>query len=241
MKENKKAKTDNKVPNEIIKQIFINILIANILMIIFFIIMFLYNEVTFEKLELSIQTFSGIFLLLGLINMEKSYKTDSNAKLIRAIEFFTISIYTLSIMHIIKKYQYDFQIYTAASSYIFAIYYVLKSIIIYTNCKRKMLENISDIKSIVQKEEPVKKEATKRTKKEEPVKKEKTKKEEITKKETIKKVEKEGTPKKKTSKKTEKETTIKKEPIKKKTSTNSKKAETVKTKKTTTKKKKEVK
>lgn len=230
MKENKKAKTDNKVPNEIIKQIFINILIANILMIIFFIIMFLYNEVTFEKLELSIQTFSGIFLLLGLINMEKSYKTDSNAKLIRAIEFFTISIYTLSIMHIIKKYQYDFQIYTAASSYIFAIYYVLKSIIIYTNCKRKMLENISDIKSIVQKEEPVKKEATK-----------KAKKEETAKNETTKKVEKEETPKKKTSKKTEKENTIKKEPIKKKNSTNSKKAETVKTKKTTTKKKKEVK
>ncbi len=230
MKENKKAKTDNKVPNEIIKQIFINILIANILMIIFFIIMFLYNEVTFEKLELSIQTFSGIFLLLGLINMEKSYKTDSNAKIIRAIEFFTISIYTLSIMHIIKKYQYDFQIYTAASSYIFAIYYVLKSIIIYTNCKRKMLENISDIKSIVQKEEPVKKEATK-----------KAKKEETAKNETTKKVEKEETPKKKTSKKTEKENTIKKEPIKKKNSTNSKKAETVKTKKTTTKKKKEVK
>lgn len=230
MKENKKAKTDNKVPNEIIKQIFINILIANILMIIFFIIMFLYNEVTFEKLELSIQTFSGIFLLLGLINMEKSYKTDSNAKLIRAIEFFTISIYTLSIMHIIKKYQYDFQIYTAASSYIFAIYYVLKSIIIYTNCKRKMLENISDIKSIVQKEEPVKKEATK-----------KAKKEETAKNETTKKVEKEENPKKKTSKKTEKENTIKKEPIKKKNSTNSKKAETVKTKKTTTKKKKEVK
>lgn len=230
MKENKKAKTDNKVPNEIIKQIFINILIANILMIIFFIIMFLYNEVTFEKLELSIQTFSGIFLLLGLINMEKSYKTDSNAKIIRAIEFFTISIYTLSIMHIIKKYQYDFQIYTAASSYIFAIYYVLKSIIIYTNCKRKMLENISDIKSIVQKEEPVKKEATK-----------KAKKEETAKNETTKKVEKEETSKKKTSKKTEKENTIKKEPIKKKNSTNSKKAETVKTKKTTTKKKKEVK
>ena len=230
MKENKQAKTDNKVPNEIIKQIFINILIANILMIIFFIIIFLYNEVTFEKLELSIQTFSGIFLLLGLINMEKSYKTDSNAKIIRAIEFFTISIYTLSIMHIIKKYQYDFQIYTAASSYIFAIYYVLKSIIIYTNCKRKMLENISDIKSIVQKEEPVKKEATKRTKKEE-----------TAKNETTKKVEKEETPKKKTSKKTEKENTIKKEPIKKKNSTNSKKAETVKTKKTTTKKKKEVK
>ena len=199
-------------------------------MIIFFIIIFLYNEVTFEKLELSIQTFSGIFLLLGLINMEKSYKTDSNAKIIRAIEFFTISIYTLSIMHIIKKYQYDFQIYTAASSYIFAIYYVLKSIIIYTNCKRKMLENISDIKSIVQKEEPVKKEATKRTKKEE-----------TAKNETTKKVEKEETPKKKTSKKTEKENTIKKEPIKKKNSTNSKKAETVKTKKTTTKKKKEVK
>ena len=62
MKENKKAKTDNKVPNEIIKQIFINILIANILMIIFFIIIFLYNEVSFEKLELSIQTFSVIFL-----------------------------------------------------------------------------------------------------------------------------------------------------------------------------------
>ena len=119
--------------------------------------------------------------------MEKSYKTDSNAKIIRAIEFFTISIYTLSIMHIIKKYQYDFQIYTAASSYIFAIYYVLKSIIIYTNCKRKMLENISDIKSIVQKEEPVKKEATK-----------KAKKEETAKNETTKKVEKEETPKKKT-------------------------------------------
>lgn len=132
-------------------------------MVYFLIINIGYVGLTDENLEKVIELFSGIFLVAGLSKIEKAYKQDNDSKAITAIELLVISMYTLSITHIIKKYKFDFQIYITATSYVCAIYFVFKSIIIYTQSKRKILENASDIKEIVKKEKPVKKEATKKT------------------------------------------------------------------------------
>ena len=169
MKENEKKKTilknktNNKLPEKTIKKIFLNIFFAIVLMVYFLIINIGYVGLTDENLEKVIELFSGIFLVAGLSKIEKAYKQDNDSKAITAIELLVISMYTLSITHIIKKYKFDFQIYITATSYVCAIYFVFKSIIIYTQSKRKILENASDIKEIVKKEKPVKKEATKKT------------------------------------------------------------------------------
>lgn len=169
MKENEKKKTilknktKNKLPEKTIKKIFLNIFFAIVLMVYFLIINIGYVGLTDENLEKVIELFSGIFLVAGLSKIEKAYKQDNDSKAITAIELLVISMYTLSITHIIKKYKFDFQIYITATSYVCAIYFVFKSIIIYTQSKRKILENASDIKEIVKKERPVKKEATKKT------------------------------------------------------------------------------
>jgi len=164
MEKNKKKKIDNKLPNEIIDKIFYNILIAIILMIYFFILNIAYNRMALERLEKDIQIFAGFFMIVGLFFLEKSYKKDDGLKAIRAIEFLIISFHSLAIMHVIKKYKFDFQIYLATCSYIFAIYYTFKSIIIYTKGRKQLLNSLSDVKDIVKKEEPVKKEATKKHK-----------------------------------------------------------------------------
>ena len=169
MKENEKKKTilknktKNKLPEKTIKKICLNIFFAIVLMVYFLIINIGYVGLTDENLEKVIELFSGIFLVAGLSKIEKAYKQDNDSKAITAIELLVISMYTLSITHIIKKYKFDFQIYITATSYVCAIYFVFKSIIIYTQSKRKILENASDIKEIVKKEKPVKKEATKKT------------------------------------------------------------------------------
>lgn len=65
-------------------------------------------------------------------------------------------------MHVITLLKYEFQFYLLTSSYVIAIYYVLKAIILYTKGRKEYLEGLSDIPEIVKKEEPVKKEAKKR-------------------------------------------------------------------------------
>ena len=107
--------------------------------------------------------------------MEKAYKKDKASVAIGGIECICFAFHTLSIMHITQLYKYDFKIYVLVSSYIISIYYVLKSIIIYTKGIKKYLDTFSDVSEIVKKEEPLKKEAKRRIKEE--IKLEETKKE----------------------------------------------------------------
>lgn len=157
-----KKEEKNKIKDLTVNKIFYNVLLAVIFMIYFFVLNIGYGSIMEQRLEKVIQLFSGIFLVIGLVFLEKSYKSDDGKKAITAIEFLVMSIHSLSIMHVVTKYKFDFQIYLTASSYVFAIYYVLKSIIIYTKGRKEYLEELSDVKDIVKKEEPIKKEATKK-------------------------------------------------------------------------------
>lgn len=230
------------------KVIFKNLLKAIGIMCYFIILNFAYTRMNTDRLINDIEVFSGIFLVIGLVMLEIAYKKDSGKSAISGIELLVLSMHSLSINHIITFYKYDFRFYLLVSSYVFAIYYVLKSVVIYTKEKREYLKSLSDISEIV-KEEPVKKEAEKRRKTKKVV---KTNEDEI-KKETKKTIKEDNKKEEKTETKVEvkkedkakKENDVKKEnKVKKGTSRAKKeevhKEETKKVEKKTRKTKKEV-
>ena len=161
LEEMKNKKIPKEMSQEILKKIFINLILAIAVMGYFAILNYLYDRINQENLVSIIEISSGILLLVFLILCEVSYKKESGALAISTIEFMILTFHSLLIIHIITRYQYQFQFYILTSSYVVAIYYVLKSIILYTKEKRKYLKSLSDISEIVKKEEPVKKEAKK--------------------------------------------------------------------------------
>lgn len=160
----KKTKNTNKISQETTNEIFYNILFAIVAMIYFNLLILAKAGMAMERLEKDIQVFAGIFMLAGIFFTEKAYKQDKGTRVITAIECFVLSIHSLSIQYIVKKYGFDFSIYLGASAYIFASYCTLKAIIIYTKGRKQLLNDLSDVKEIVQKEEPIKKEASKKVK-----------------------------------------------------------------------------
>ena len=157
-----KPQDKKEISQEKLKAIFQNILKAIGIMLYFIILNLAYSRMMTERLIEDIKVFSGCFMVVGIILLEKAYKKDNSKIVIDAVEFLVLSLHSLSIMHIITLFQYDFRFYLLTSSYIFSIYYVLKSIIIYTKGRKEYLESFSDISEIVKKEKPIKKEAKKR-------------------------------------------------------------------------------
>ena len=171
-----KGKKEKKIPKEIsqdiLKKIFKNLLKGIALMIYFIVLNMAYINMKQERLIEDIKVFAGTYLVMGIIMLERAYKTEKFDTTLTAIELLCISIHSLTIMHVITMFKYDFRNYLLTSSYIFSIYYVLKSIILYTKEKRNYLKSFSDISEIVKKDEPLKKEAKKKNSDEEEDKKE---------------------------------------------------------------------
>lgn len=157
----KKNRVPKEITQEIIKKIFKNLILAIGIMLYFIVSYILYIQVGLEKIKIITKAFSGIFLLLSIIILEFAYKKDSGTYAITAIEILILSIHALFIEHIIAIYKFDFRMYLLTSAFVFAIYYILKSIIIFTRARIKYLKTLSDISEIV-KDEPIVKEAKKR-------------------------------------------------------------------------------
>lgn len=141
-----------------LKKIWVNISIAAILMLYFIIVNILYNKLNHESLILTLKTLSVIIMAISIIIFEIAYKKDDGIIAITGIEILITAFHTLSILHVVQVSAFDFRIYILTSSYLFAIYFVLKSMMIYTMEKRKYLKSLSDIKNIV-KNEPTRKDA----------------------------------------------------------------------------------
>ena len=165
-KEMAKKKVPKQVSQEILKKIFKNLILAIVVMIYFISCNIVYTQLEWNQMEMITKAISGVFLLASIITLEFAYKRDSGTLTMTAIELLVLSIHALFIYHIITIYQFDFRTYLITSSYMFAIYYVLKSTVIYTRARTKYLKSLSDISEIV-KDEPVIKEAKKR--KDEPI------------------------------------------------------------------------
>ena len=172
------------------KKILKNSIYAVCIILYLIILSFAYTRMNIERLSEDIKVFSGMFLALGLLSLERAYKRDDGKIAILGIELLVISFYSLSIMHMVALLKCEFIPYVLISSVIVGIYYILKVIVLYTKERKKDLKNLSDISEIVKKDEPVKKEAKKTKERKEELKiklKEKEEKEKNTKKETKKK------------------------------------------------------
>lgn len=164
--ENKKSKKlPKEISQEMLKKMLGSLLRAVGIMLYFIILNLAYSTMKQERLIGDIEVFAGAFLVAGIIFLERAYKNDNGSMAISGIEFLVLSLHSLSIMHVITLFKYEFSFYLLTSSYIFSIYYVLKAIVLYTKGRREYLNSLSDISEIVKKEEPVIKEA-KKTKKE---------------------------------------------------------------------------
>ena len=146
------------------KRIQSNVLIAIILMIHFLAISVTYQKLGEELVLNALEIISMVILFIGIIVMERAYKKDNGELAIYSIEILIIAAHTLSIQYVVTKFDFSLPLYVTVSSYVFAIYYVFKSIIIYTKQRREYLDSFSDIPEITKKEKPIVKEAKKRTK-----------------------------------------------------------------------------
>lgn len=152
--------------NKIIrKKIFENLIITIAVMLYFIVINFACLRLEQDILLDGVKIASFVVVLFSILIFEIAYHKDSGTIAIYGIEILVLALHTLTIWNTISKLNISFQKYILFSTYAFAIYYVLKSIFIYTNEKRKYVKSLSDIHEIVSKK-PIKKEAKKRKEKE---------------------------------------------------------------------------
>ena len=160
--EEKNKKLPKGISQGILKNILKNLIVAIFIMAYFITLNILYMNLQENILLGTVKICATALLVAGIIIIEIAYKKDNGTLAITGIEVLILSMHSLFINHVTKVLNYDFRLYLLTSSYIFAIYYVLKAIIVYTKSRRKYLLSFSDVSDIVKKDEPTVKEAKKR-------------------------------------------------------------------------------
>lgn len=155
-------KEKKEIDEKYIKEIWINIIKAIIVVGTFLLFNIAYSKINIEYFKRGIQIITIIFLFIAIYIFEKAYKKDNGKIAIEGIEILVIATGILTTQYITNRFNFRIKNYALAESYIFAIYFVLKSIVIYTQGRREIEKSLSDISEIVKKEEPLKKEATKK-------------------------------------------------------------------------------
>lgn len=152
------------INNVITGDILANLAYSSMIMIYFMFFNIQYEAVSEVILTKYINISSIIFLVISIAIIEISYKKEDGNTLIYGLEFLVLAIFTLLIKHMPKLFGCSTQTYILVGSYLFAIYYMLKSTILYTRERQQELKQFSDIQEIV-KEEPVKKTSKRKNKK----------------------------------------------------------------------------
>ena len=151
------------------QNIFKNIILALAIILYFIALNFAYYRFEENNILLGLKISSMVFLFLSIIIFEISYKKNKGIIAIYGIEILFLAMHSLSISHVVQLQELQFSTYIIISAFAFVVYYVLKSMILYTIEKRRYLQSLSDIKEIVD-TKPTKKEAKKRKNKKEAIK-----------------------------------------------------------------------
>ncbi len=158
-----KKKMPKSKMQEIKKRISRNLIVGVLVIIYFMVLQLAHSKMKEERLIGDIQVFSGTFLVIGIVFLEQAFRHDEGYRAINGIEAIILSAHTLSINHVLTVLNIEFMTYMIISSVVAGIYYLLKSLMVFTLGKKQYIESFNDIAEIV-KDEPQKKEATKRKK-----------------------------------------------------------------------------
>ena len=151
----KDLKSKNKLPKTEEKKlssvVFENLCVAIVVMIyLFFMILGVIN-IKEEVYNVDLKVFSFITLIIAILLFERAYKKDSGKLCAFGIETLFLAITTMGLLYVNLELQNIFLPIAASISMIFAIYYVAKSIYLYSKLKKKYF--VDNMRDIIQKEE----------------------------------------------------------------------------------------
>lgn len=151
----KELRTKKKLPKEvedkINNKVFENILIANIVMIFLYFISLGSLNIETSIFLTDLKVFSIALIVLTIILFEYSYRKQNGSICIHGIECLVVAIFILISIYLYTIYFKNFHMIIASVSFLFAIYYVGKSIIIYKKMKKQYIASLNDINEIIKK------------------------------------------------------------------------------------------
>ena len=160
MKENletieKEIKIKNYLPQEetekISKKVFENILIADIVMIFLYFLSLGSINIESNIFITDLKVFSISLIIFTILLFEYSYRKENLNIFIHGLECFVSSLFILFSAYIYTFYLKEFDLIVTIVSCAFAVYYVLKSVIIGRRIKKQYFVNTSDINEIIKK------------------------------------------------------------------------------------------
>lgn len=146
-----KKKLPKEEENKINKKVFENILIANIIMIFLYLISLGSLNIETPVFMTDLKVFSVTLIVFTILLFEHSYRKENANICIHGIECLILAIFTLLSTYLYTIYLSDFYLIVSIASFLFAIYYVGKSILIYMKMRKKYFESINDISEIIKK------------------------------------------------------------------------------------------
>lgn len=146
-----KGRIPREKKEDINKKIFENMLIAIIIMIYFYVINIGSLNIETNIYLVDLKVFSLFLIISTVLLFEYSYKKENINICIHGIETLFIAITTLFSIYAYTLFFDKFNLLIASVSIMFAMYYVVKSIIIYIKMRKSYFKDLNDIEDIIKK------------------------------------------------------------------------------------------
>lgn len=140
-----------KEEKKIYKKVFANIIIAIIIIIYFYLINLGSSNIETNVFIVDLKVFSMALITFTIILFEYSYKKELIYICIHGLESFFLAVITLFLVYGYMLYIDQFNMMVATAAFAFAIYYLIKAIIIYIKMRKKYIKNLNDINEIIKK------------------------------------------------------------------------------------------
>lgn len=137
------------VKSKLDDRIFLNCMLAIGIMLYLCTINIVYMFVPKDTAILALKIFAIVIILATVVMFEYSYRKDNGRFAIVGIELFIISTIVLYIPYIYENTQKLMCRIVVLAPVFCAVYYIVKSIIIYIKTEKQYQNNLSDVREIV--------------------------------------------------------------------------------------------
>ncbi len=141
------------VKEKIYAKIFKEIGIAILIFLYFLLLNLGYVKLEKEVFYEDLHNFAGILIVSTVIVFEIAYKKDSGEIALHGVELLVLSVITLFMPYIYFYRGITLKFLYSFSSMYIAIYYAIKSLVVYEREIKKYKDSLSDVKEIVEKSE----------------------------------------------------------------------------------------
>ncbi len=146
-----KKKLSNKQEEQINNNIFKNILIAVSISIFFLLLILGVKNIETNIYITDLKVFTIGLAISTVILFEESYRRNSGKLCINGIECFFLTLTVMVSIYNCRLYYDQYIKMLALVEFLFSIYYVAKSIVVYINMKKEYVNTHNDISEIIKK------------------------------------------------------------------------------------------